>query len=234
MILQVKDICAAYVGLSDVLFGVNLELEQGEVVGLMGRNGVGKTTTFRAIMGLTPPKSGKVVFKGQDITGNKPYQIAQLGLGLVPGDRQIFPDLSVWENLDVGRRNQKEGGWTFEKVFGLFPALEKYQKRRGGNLSGGEQQMLAIARTLMGNPELVLMDEPSEGLSPMMVDEVGRIIQTLNQRGLSVLLVEQNLKLALRVAEEVYILSKGRVVHRSSAAELKNNTEIMDKYLAVT
>jgi branched-chain amino acid transport system ATP-binding protein len=231
MILQVKDICAAYVGLSDVLFGVNLELEQGEVVALMGRNGVGKTTTFRAIMGLTPPKSGKVVFKGQDITGNKPYQIAQLGLGLVPGDRQIFPDLTVWENLDVGRRNQKEGGWTFEKVFGLFPSLERYQKRRGGNLSGGEQQMLAIARTLMGNPELVLMDEPSEGLAPLLVKDLKNQILRLRDEGETILLAEQNFQFCLETCSRAYVLEKGQVVWQGLMEDLRDNDEVKSRYL---
>jgi branched-chain amino acid transport system ATP-binding protein len=231
MILQVEDIYAAYVGLSDVLFGVSLELEQGEVVALMGRNGVGKTTTFRAIMGLTPPKSGKVIFRDQDVTGKRPYQIAQLGLGLVPGDRQIFPDLTVWENLDVGRTSQKEGGWTFEKVFELFPALEKYQKRRGGNLSGGEQQMLAIARTLMGNPELVLMDEPSEGLAPLVVRDLRSQILRVRDEGETILLAEQNLQFCIETCSRAYVLEKGQVVWQGPMEDLRNNDEVKTRYL---
>ncbi len=232
MILEVQGLCAAYVGLSDVLFGVSLQLERGEVVGLMGRNGVGKTTTFRAIMGHLRPKAGKVVFRGQDITGKHPYQVARLGLGLVPGDRQIFSDLTVWENLDLGRRRGgSEEGWTLEKVFDLFPALEKYQKRKGGNLSGGEQQMLAIARTLMGNPELVLMDEPSEGLAPLIVRDLKEQVMRLRDEGITILLAEQNFQFCADTCSRAYVMEKGEVVWQGQMADLEQSSDVKSRYL---
>jgi branched-chain amino acid transport system ATP-binding protein len=196
---------------------------------------MGKTTLMRSIIGFNPPWGGTITFRDTNIARLKSFKIARLGLALVPQGRQIFPSLSVRENLTMAARTgDQPEAWTLENIYALFPILRERANIAGNLLSGGEQQMLSMGRALMTNPDLVLMDEPSEGLSPMMVDEVGRIIQTLNKRGLSVLLVEQNLKLALRVAEEVYILSRGRVVHQSSATELKNNKEIMDKYLAVT
>lgn len=231
MILEVKDIYTAYHGLSDVLFGVNIGLEKGEVLALMGRNGVGKTTTFRSIMGLTPPKSGQIIWQGENIVGKKPYEIAQMGIGLVPGEREIFPDLTVWENLDIGRKNPKEGGWTFEKVFTLFPALKVIQNRKGGYLSGGEQQMLAVARTLMGNPDLLLLDEPSEGLAPLIVRELQNRVIKLRDEGETILLAEQNFQFCVETCSRVYILEKGQIAWQGPIEDLKNNEELKARYL---
>ena len=231
MILEVKDIYTAYHGLSDVLFGVNLGLEKGEVLALMGRNGVGKTTTFRSIMGLTPPKSGQIIWQGENIVGKKPYEIAQMGIGLVPGEREIFPDLTVWENLDIGRKNPKKGGWTFEKVFTLFPALKGIRNRKGGYLSGGEQQMLAVARTLMGNPVLLLLDEPSEGLAPLIVRELQKRVIKLRDEGETILLAEQNFQFCVETCSRVYILEKGQIAWQGPIEDLKNNEELKARYL---
>lgn len=231
MIFEVKNIYTAYYGLSDVLFGVSLELDKGEVVALIGRNGVGKTTTFRSIMGLTPPKSGQIIWKGKNIVGKHPYEIAQMGIGLTPGDREIFPDLTVWENLDVGRKNIKGDGWDFDKVFALFPALEKIQNRKGGYLSGGEQQMLAVARTLMGNPDLLLLDEPSEGLAPLIVRELRNQILRLRDEGETILLAEQNFQFCVETCSRAYVLEKGQVVWQGQMADLKDNEEVKSRYL---
>ncbi|HLA81812.1 MAG TPA: ABC transporter ATP-binding protein [Thermoleophilia bacterium] len=232
MILDVEGLCAAYVGLSDILFGVNLHVERGEVVALIGRNGVGKTTTFRSIMGLLRPKAGEVRFKGEDITGRRPHQIALMGVGLVPGDRQIFMDLTVWENLDLGRKKgSTQGVWTVEKIFELFPALDMYQKRKGGNLSGGEQQMLAIARTLMGNPELVLMDEPSEGLAPLIVRDLRSAVLRVRDEGISILLAEQNFEFCAATCSRAYVMEKGQVVWQGQMKELEADTAVKSRYL---
>lgn len=230
MILEVKNIYTAYSGLSDVLFGVSLGLEKGEVVAVMGRNGVGKTTTFRSIMGLTPPKSGQIIWRGENIVGKRPYEIAQMGIGLVPGDRQIFPDLTIWENLDVGRKNPKEDGWTFEKVFALFPELKEIQNRKGGYLSGGEQQMLAIARTLMGNPDLLLLDEPSEGLAPLIARELQNQIIKLRDEGETILLAEQNFQFCVATCSRAYVLEKGQVVWQGLMEDLSDNEEAKSRY----
>ncbi len=230
--LEAEGLRAAYVGLSDVLFDVGLRVDQGEVVALIGRNGVGKTTTFRSIMGLLRPKAGHVRFKGEDITGKHPHQVAARGIGLVPGDRQIFADLTVWENLDLGRKKgSAPGGWTFERVFELFPALEKYQKRKGGNLSGGEQQMLAVARTLMGNPELVLMDEPSEGLAPLIVRDLMEAVTTLRDQGISILLAEQNFGFCAETCSRAYVMEKGQIVWQGQMKDLEGNSEVKSRYL---
>jgi len=231
MIFEVKNIYTAYYGLSNVLFGVSLELEKGEIIALMGRNGVGKTTTFRSIMGLTPPKSGQIIWRGENIAGKKPHEIAQLGIGMVPGNREIFPDLTVWENLDVGRKSRKSNGWSFEKVFSLFPALEAIKNRKGGYLSGGEQQMLAIARTLMGNPEFLLLDEPSEGLAPMIVKELKNQVLKLKKEGETILLAEQNFQFCLETCTRAYILEKGQIVWSGTIEELERKKEIKDRYL---
>lgn len=230
MILEIKSIYTAYYGLSDVLFGVSLGLEKGEVVAVMGRNGVGKTTTFRSIMGLTPPKSGQIIWRGENIVGKRPYEIAQMGIGLVPGDRQIFPDLTIWENLDVGRKNPKEDGWTFEKVFALFPELKEIQNRKGGYLSGGEQQMLAIARTLMGNPDLLLLDEPSEGLAPLIARELQNQIIKLRDEGETILLAEQNFQFCVATCSRAYVLEKGQVVWQGLMEDLSDNEEAKSRY----
>jgi branched-chain amino acid transport system ATP-binding protein len=234
MILDVSGLHTAY-GLSRVLFGVSLEVHEGEVVALLGRNGVGKTTTLRSIMGLVRPASGSIRWKGREIAGLPPYRVARLGIGFVPEDRRIFADLSVWENLDVARRRGRSAadGWTVERVYALFPALRDLRNRRGGFLSGGEQQMLTIARTLMGNPELLLLDEPSEGLAPLVVEQLKEQIQRLKKEGLAIVLSEQSHKFSLGLATRAYILEKGRVCYQGTLAELEANEEIVRTYLAV-
>jgi len=234
MILEVIDIYTTY-GLSQILFGVSLQVDRGEVVSILGRNGVGKTTTLRSVMGLTPPKSGSIKWKGEEIAGKHPYQIAMLGIGFVPEDRRIFSDLSVWENLDVAIKSSrgKRDGWTIERVFELFPALNPIQNRKGGYLSGGEQQMLTIARTLMGNPELLLLDEPSEGLAPIVVQQLGEQISKLRGEGMTILLCEQNARFSLNLSDRVYILEKGEVRYQGSATNFKRDEEIYKTYLAL-
>ena len=234
MLLQVEKI-HTYYGLSQVLFDVSLEIDKGEVVVLLGRNGAGKTTTMISIMSLNPPKKGRVTYKGQDITGMNPFKVARLGIGFVPEDRRIFPDLTVEANLDVGRMNvQKQSNpWTLERVYQIFPVLEKFAKRRGGTLSGGEQQMLTIARTLMGNPELILLDEPSEGLAPLVVRMLGEFIDVLKKEGVTVLLSEQNVKFALKHSDRAYIVDKGTIKYQGTIAQLEKDEDIKKQYLAV-
>jgi branched-chain amino acid transport system ATP-binding protein len=232
-ILTVVEIYTAY-GLSQVLFGVSLEVAAGECVCLLGRNGVGKTTTIRSIMGLTAPRQGRVMWKGQDIAGRQPYEVAELGIGFVPEDRRIFADLTVWENLDVAARSR--GGtsaWTLERVFGLFPKLRELVDRQGGFLSGGEQQMLTIARTLMGNPELLLLDEPSEGLAPLVVDHLKEQIGRLKRDGLTILLAEQNVDFCLDLADRVYVLEKGRIRYEGTSASFRADDSVRAQYLAL-
>jgi branched-chain amino acid transport system ATP-binding protein len=232
-VLAVEDIHTAY-GLSRVLFGVSLRVAPGECVCLLGRNGVGKTTTMRSIMGLTPPASGRVVWKGRDITREAPFRAAGLGIGFVPEDRRIFADLTVWENLDVAeRRTRASGGFTTERVFDLFPALRQLRDRPGGFLSGGEQQMLTIARTLMGNPELLLLDEPSEGLAPLVVDHLQEQIGRLKADGLTILLAEQNVDFSLDLADRVYVLEKGHIRYEGTSREFRENAAIRQQYLAL-
>jgi branched-chain amino acid transport system ATP-binding protein len=216
-----------------VLFGVSLEVGRGECVCLLGRNGVGKTTTMRSIIGLTPPRRGRVVWKGREVTGRPPYQIARAGIGFIPEDRRIFADLTVWENLNVASRGGRNGGWTVERVFSLFPKLRELVDRQGGFLSGGEQQMLTIARTLMGNPELLLLDEPSEGLAPLVVDHLKEQIARLKQDGLTILLAEQNVRFSLDLADRVYILEKGHIRFEGTAREVRDNDTIRQQYLAL-
>ena len=231
-ILAVEDIHTAY-GLSRVLFGVSLRVAPGECVCLLGRNGVGKTTTMRSIMGLTPPTSGRVVWKGRDITREAPFRAAGLGIGFVPEDRRIFSDLTEWENLDVAERRARPGGFTTERVFDLFPALRQLRDRPGGFLSGGEQQMLTIARTLMGNPELLLLDEPSEGLAPLVVDHLQEQIGRLKADGLTILLAEQNVGFSLDLADRVYVLEKGHIRYEGTSREFRENASIRQQYLAL-
>ena len=198
MLLDVQGI-NTYYGLSHILFDVSLQVDRGEVVVLLGRNGAGKTTTMRSVMGLTSPKSGTVIFNGHDVTGMAPYKVARLGIGFVPEDRRIFPDLTVRANLEVGLRKSKGiTNWTIERIYEIFPRLEGLANRRGGNLSGGEQQMLTISRTLMGNPDLILLDEPSEGLAPIIVKVLGDFIDLLKREGTTVLLSEQNVRFSLK------------------------------------
>jgi branched-chain amino acid transport system ATP-binding protein len=232
-LLELKDLHAAY-GLSRVLFGISLEVNQGECVCLLGRNGVGKTTTMRTVMGLTPPSTGHVRFKSRDITGWAPYRIARTGIGFVPEDRRIFAELSVWENLDVARRAaHRPGHWTIETVTELFPVLGTLRDRQGGFLSGGEQQMLTIARTLMGNPELLLLDEPSEGLAPLVVDMLLARVGDLKAQGLTIVLAEQGIEFSLALADRVYVLEKGAVKFAGPAAALRTDRALLDQLLAL-
>ncbi|MEI8182414.1 MAG: ABC transporter ATP-binding protein [Desulfomonile sp.] len=234
MQLEVQGI-NTYYGLSHILFDVSLDVEQGEVVVLLGRNGAGKTTTMRSIMGLTPPKSGTVKFNGLDITGLDPYRVARLGMGFVPEDRRIFPDLTVQANLEVGRKKSvgKTNKWTLERVYQVFPRLEELSKRRGGTLSGGEQQMLTIARTLMGDPDLLLLDEPSEGLAPIIVKGLGEFIDVIKKEGMTILLSEQNVKFSLKHSDRAYIVDSGHIKYQGTISDLEKDEEIKKKYLAV-
>jgi len=231
-ILAVEDLYTAY-GLSQVLFGVTLEVRQGECVCLLGRNGVGKTTTMRSIIGLTPPSRGRVVWKGDEVTRKAPYQISRAGIGFIPEDRRIFAELTVWENLDVAARGRRNGGWTVDRVCELFPKLRELMGRQGGFLSGGEQQMLTIARTLMGNPELLLLDEPSEGLAPLVVQHLKEQIARLKADGLTILLAEQNVEFSLDLADRVYVLEKGHIRYQGTAREFRANDAIRQQYLAL-
>jgi branched-chain amino acid transport system ATP-binding protein len=221
-----------YYGDSYVLQGVSLRVEPGQVVGLLGRNGMGKTTLIRSIIGFTPPRQGQVRFKDEDITTWPSYRTVQHGIGLVPQGRRVFPSLTVVENLLVAIQDNA-GPWTVERVLEAFPRLRERADSRAGKLSGGEQQMLAIGRALMTNPDLLLMDEPTEGLAPLLVREVGRVIAELKAQGLSILLVEQNVTLALQIVDHVHVLSRGRIVHSSVPADLRHNQEVMARYLGL-
>jgi len=233
-LLAVQDIHAAY-GSSRVLFGISLDVAAGECVCLLGRNGVGKTTTMRAIMGLTPPSAGRIVWKDTDIAGWPPHRIARAGIGFVPEDRRIFAELTVRENLDVSAQAAGRGGhWTVDAVFALFPKLKDLASRQGGFLSGGEQQMLTIGRTLMGNPELLLLDEPSEGLAPLVVESMLEQIGRLKREGLTILLAEQGVDFSLALADRVYVLEKGAVRFAGRAAELRDNPRLRDELLALS
>ena len=219
-----------YYGESHVLHGVSLRVAPGEAVALLGRNGAGKTTAIRSIVGFTPPRAGRVSFEGQAIERWPAYRIARRGLALVPQGRRIFAPLSVRENLLLGARSE---GWTLERVFELFPRLRERQAQLGGTLSGGEQQMLAIARALLTNGRLLLLDEPSEGLAPLIVREIGTILTALKAERLSLLLVEQNYHLALRVADRVYVMNKGQIVYQGTPAGLEADPEVKRRYLGV-
>ncbi len=234
MQLEVADIHTSY-GLSKVLFGITFEVGQGEVVALIGRNGVGKTTTMRSVIGLTPPGQGEVRWGGRTITGLPTHRISKLGIGFVPEDRRIFPDLTVWENLDIARRPPANGAeaWDEDRVYELFPDLAEIRDRRGGVLSGGQQQMLTIARSLMGNPTLLLLDEPSEGLAPLVVESLRQTIGRLRDTGLSILLAEQNLEFVLALADRLHILEKGEIKYTGTPVDLRGNQEVLDKYLTV-
>ena len=219
-----------YYGDSHVLHGVSLRVAPGEAVALLGRNGAGKTTAIRSIVGFTPPRAGRVVFEGRAIQRWPSYRIARSGLALVPQGRRIFAPLSVRENLLLGARPE---GWTLERVFALFPRLREREQQSGGTLSGGEQQMLAIGRALLTNSRLILLDEPSEGLAPLIVREIGRILLALKAERLSLLLVEQNYHLALRVADRVYVMNKGQIVYEGTPAGLEADEEVKRRYLGV-
>ena len=229
--LDVADL-HTYYGESHVVQGVSLGVGAGEVVTILGRNGMGKTTLIRSIVGFTAPRKGRVTFKGEAITGWPPYLLVARGMAIVPQGRRVFPSLTVRENLAVARR--PGGRWTEARVYELFPRLRERAQNRAGKLSGGEQQMLAIGRALMTNPDLLLMDEPTEGLAPLLVREVGRVIGELRREGLSILLVEQNLPLALSVADRAHILSRGRIVHTATPDELAADEGIKSRYLGVS
>lgn len=231
-LLQIEDV-HTYYGKSHILQGISLGVEAGRVVALLGRNGVGKTTLIRSIFGLTPPREGMIRFKGRSIVGLAPHRISRTGIRLIPQGRRIFPSLTVDENLQVALRPREGRGWTIARVLETFPRLRERIRIRAGKLSGGEQQMLACGRALVGNPELLLMDEPTEGLAPLMVAELGRVIEQLKEEGLSIFLVEQNLPFALELADHVYVMSKGRIVYDGSPEELSNNAEVKARYLGV-
>jgi len=231
--LELVDI-HTYYGESYILQGISLEVKEGSVVALLGRNGMGKTTTIRSIIGFTPPRRGVVRFKGKDITGLQSYLIAQMGMGLIPQGRHIFPSLSVEENLTMAATTRgKTGAWTLDTVYSHFPLLKERAKLGSKRLSGGEQQMLAIGRALMTNPDLLLMDEPSEGLAPVIVREVGHIIGQLKESGFSILLVEQHFPMALAVADYCYVINKGVIVYESTPDKLRDNEEVKAKYLGI-
>jgi branched-chain amino acid transport system ATP-binding protein len=232
--LEVRDLHAFY-GRAHILHGVSLEARAGEVVALLGRNGAGKSTAMKAIMGLVPPAHGEVAFAGQRIDRLPPYRIARLGLGYVPEERRIFTELTVVENLEVGRQPARDGAptWTEDKLFSLFPNLASMRERPGGRMSGGEQQMLTIARTLMGNPRCVLLDEPSEGLAPIIVEQMANSIRALKGEGLCVLLSEQNLHFSQAVADRAYIIEKGQIRFGGSMAELTADASLREQYLSV-
>ncbi|MBL0421626.1 ABC transporter ATP-binding protein [Ramlibacter sp. AW1] len=233
-VLKVEQLNAFY-GKAHILFDVDLEVGQGEVVALVGRNGAGKSTTIKAIMGMLDRVQGRVSYRGEDITRLPPYKISRMGVGFVPEDRRVFSDLTVLENLDIGRRPPRPGAptWTPEKLFRLFPNLGEMPDRPGGQMSGGEQQMLTVARTLMGNPGLVLLDEPSEGIAPVIVEQMAQMITELKKQGLTVLLSEQNTHFAQLVSDRAYVLEKGQVKFTGTMQELMRNDEVRKAYLEV-
>ena len=234
MILQVESLVTGYGG-SVVVHGVSLDVRQGEIVCLLGRNGAGKTTTLRCIMGLTPCRSGSIRFKGAEVAGRQPFEIARLGIGYVPDDRRIFPDLTVEENLEIARRTaaQKDGRWTAERVYDLFPVLRQLRMSRGNHLSGGEQKMLAIGRALMKSPDLLLLDEPVEGLAPMVVKHLIEVLREIRAGGVTILLADQNLKFCRKLADRGYIMEKGLIQHAGSMEVIWQNEEVVRQYLAL-
>ena len=230
--LEVRDL-HAYYGKSHILQGVNLEVRAGEIVSLLGRNGVGRSTTCKAIMGLVEPV-GEVLWNGKSLVGLRPDQIAHAGIGYVPEDRQIFPTLTVGQNLELGqKRAGRFGRWSFDDVFALFPLLRERRRNLAGVLSGGEQQMLTMGRTLMGDPELVIIDEPTEGLAPILVGQVGRFLDEIAHRGVSILLVEQKLTIALKISHRVYVMGHGRIVFDGTPADLAANAAVRRENLEV-
>jgi branched-chain amino acid transport system ATP-binding protein len=231
--LEVEDI-QTYYGLSHILFGVSLTIEAGKVVCLLGRNGAGKSTTLKSIIGIAPPKKGSIRFKDVEIGGKQPFMLVRMGIGYVPDDRRIFADLTVEDNLEIAER--KVGGiqgWDKDRIFQLFPVLKNIASRSGGCLSGGEQKMLAIARALMGNPELLLLDEPTEGLAPLMVRTIEEQVNALKTTGLTVLLAEQNVKTTLKLSDHGYIIDNGTIRYHGSVDELKEDEEVRKKYLLI-
>jgi len=231
-IVEVEDI-HTYYGDAYVLQGLSLSLEQGQILGLLGRNGVGKTTLVNSIVGFNPPRRGKIVFKGEDITHISSFETVRSGMGLVPQGRRVFPTLSVEENLLVAERSVERHGWNLKRVYAQFPRLEERRNQRAKTLSGGEQQMLAIGRALMTNPDCLIMDEPSEGLAPIIIQGLWEAIGELKKHGLSILLVEQNANLALKLVDYVHVMSKGQVVYSAKPEELRANEEIKSNYLGI-
>jgi branched-chain amino acid transport system ATP-binding protein len=235
--LEVRDV-HSYYGKSHILHGVSLRLSEGELVCLLGRNGVGKSTTLKSIMGLVKAREGSIRFKEQELSGKQPFEIARLGVGYVPEDRRIFKSLTVHENLSIGMRgsqnDEKHGsGWTIEKIYDFFPLLKNRQNNKGGHLSGGEQQMLTVARTLMGNPELILVDEPTEGLAPLIAKDVLEMLAAVRKSGVTILMVEQNFKGAVKIANRFYVMGKGKIVFTGSVEELMASEDIRRNYLEV-
>jgi branched-chain amino acid transport system ATP-binding protein len=235
--LEVKDI-HSYYGKSHILHGVSLELKQGELVCLLGRNGVGKSTTLKSIMGIVRPTQGSILFDGQELAGHQPFRIARLGVGYVPEDRRIFRSLTVHENLMMGIQKAKNSGspervWSIDKIYGIFPNLRERSSNKGSHLSGGEQQMLTVARTLMGNPKLILVDEPTEGLAPLIVKDVLEMLSAVRKSGVTVLMVEQNFKAAIKVADRFYIMAKGQMVFEGDTAALLAAEDVRKDYLEV-
>lgn len=222
-----------YYGQSHILFDVDLNVEEGETICLIGRNGAGKTTTFRSLMGLTPPRNGTVVLRGRDCTKLPPYKKARIGIGLVPEDRRIFGPFTVRENLELGKIPGRDGLWNVKSVYEHFPVLGRFADRFAGTLSGGEQQMLSIARALMGNPDVLMLDEPSEGLSPVIVGTLKDLVLKLKEAKTTILLSEQNMRFAMAVSDRVVIIDKGHVVYRSGIVEFRENESVHKRYLAV-
>jgi branched-chain amino acid transport system ATP-binding protein len=224
-----------FYGASQVLFGVDLTVDKGETMALLGRNGAGKSTTFKAIAGIAPPRRGRISLGGATVSGRAPYRIARAGIGYVPEDRQVFPEHTVHDNLLIGAKRGAKGEefWTTRRIYEFFPTLASMQGRQAGRLSGGEQQMLTIARTLMGNPEILLLDEPSEGLAPLIVQAIGALIRTLRDMGVTILIAEQNMHFCLGIATHATIVDKGQVVYRATIDGLRGNHAIAKRYLAV-
>jgi len=233
--ILIVDRIDTFYGQSHVLQGVSFEMQAKEVICLLGRNGVGKTTTLRSIMGLTPPRTGRILLKGKDITGKPPFQIARRGIGYMPDDRRIFPDLTLYENLEMARRLTSEGKnqWTFEKIYDLFPIFIELKDRKGNYLSGGEQKMAAIGRALMKNPALLLLDEPSEGLAPLVVQNLAEVIGRIRSEGVAILLADQNFRFCRRTSDRGYILEKGMIQYHGMMEEIWQNEEIVKKYLVI-
>jgi branched-chain amino acid transport system ATP-binding protein len=232
MILEAEQI-HTYYGTSHILFGISFEVRERESVCLLGRNGAGKTTTLKSIIGLTPPRAGKIRFKGQDIVGKPPYRIAQLGIGFVPDDRRIFPDLTVRQNILVARREKEGATWNLDSVYNLFPKLQQLDTHMGTQLSGGEQQMLTVARTLMTNPDFLLLDEPGEGLAPLVIKTMEVQLGEIKKTGLNMLICEHNVGLALALSDRGYVMDKGAIHYHGTIEQLRGNEEVRKKYLMV-